>query len=117
MAIKRIPCGGFFYDDESIEFDGRVIKASGGGSGVVVVNFTISGEQILADKTPNEVKEAMKTNTVIGIMNNEVIGNANIMTVFADSTMEGMVFFGFKFTSENISPFLGGVGDTWQEWL
>lgn len=29
--IKKIPCGGFFYDDETIEFDGKVISAKDGG--------------------------------------------------------------------------------------
>lgn len=27
MAIKTIPCGGFFYDDESVSFDGKVMKS------------------------------------------------------------------------------------------
>lgn len=36
MAIKTIPCGGFFYDDESVSFEkdeyGRdVMRAAGGG--------------------------------------------------------------------------------------
>lgn len=27
MAIKKIPCGGFYYDDETVQFEDGVIKA------------------------------------------------------------------------------------------
>lgn len=69
MAIKRIPCGGFFYDDESIEFDGRVIKAIGGGSGAMVVTATISVDEgevsVAVDKSILEILEASKSMPVL----------------------------------------------------
>lgn len=72
MAIKKIPCGGFYYDDATIEFDDGVMKAKGGGSvgGGMVVNFTPTqvdgGFTLLADKTPAEVKSAMLSGAVVG---------------------------------------------------
>lgn len=44
MAIKRIPCGGFFYDDESIEFDGDVMKVIGGGASLPEVTAEDNGD-------------------------------------------------------------------------
>lgn len=44
MAIKRIPCGGFFYDDESIEFDGDVMKVVGGGASLPEVTAEDNGD-------------------------------------------------------------------------
>lgn len=67
MAIKSIPCGGFFYDDESVSFEkdeyGRyVMSAAGGGSGydAVILSDNIDGD-ILALQTGdfNAIKEKM----------------------------------------------------------
>ena len=67
MAIKKIPCGGFFYDDESVSFekdqDGRwVMSAASGGSGydAVILSDNIDGD-ILALQTGdfNAIKEKM----------------------------------------------------------
>lgn len=67
MAIKSIPCGGFFYDDESVNFEkdeyGRyVMSAAGGGSGydAVILSDNIDGD-ILTLQTGdfNAIKEKM----------------------------------------------------------
>lgn len=46
--IKKIPCGGFFYDDETIEFDGKVISAKGGGGYDAVLHADASGVTIVS---------------------------------------------------------------------
>lgn len=95
MAIKKIPCGGWLYDDEQITFEDGVMKVIGGGGiseapidgkqyarkdaewsevqsggGAMVVNFTPTlVDDVLtlsADKTPAEVKSAMLSGAVVG---------------------------------------------------
>lgn len=46
--IKKIPCGGFFYDDETIEFDGKVISAKDGGGYDAVLKAKGSGVTIVS---------------------------------------------------------------------
>lgn len=45
MAIKSIPCGGFFYDDESISFDGKVMKSKNKSRFFIVENGDESSSQ------------------------------------------------------------------------
>lgn len=45
MAIKRIPCGGFFYDDESVSFDGKVMKSKNKSQLFIVDNEDASSSQ------------------------------------------------------------------------
>lgn len=84
MAIKKIPCGGFMYDDETIIFENGVMKAIGGGSGggAMVVNFVIqvSGEELIvsADKTPAEVIAAALIGSVMGTMISPDLGATEI---------------------------------------
>lgn len=71
MAIKKIPCGGFYYDDETIEFEDGVMKVIGGGSGggAMIVEFDVVGEgDFTATHTPQQVAEAMLLQPVIGIL-------------------------------------------------
>lgn len=78
MAIKSIPCGGFFYDDESVSFEkdeyGRdVMRAAGGGSGnVFAVKLTWiedeseeEGGHYICDKTYEEIKEVILADEVV----------------------------------------------------
>lgn len=70
MAIKKIPCGGFSYDDTEIAFEDGVIHPIGGG-GIMVVNFVFDYDEeteegtITADKKPTEVYNALKSGCVI----------------------------------------------------
>lgn len=137
MAIKRIPCGGFFYDDESIEFDGRVMKVIGGGEslpevtaedngdvltvvdgawakaapsggGATIVNFTSTEDSLTADKTVVEILEAMKTGVVIGIINGVAPIGAGIAGAESD------VYFGQQYTDNGFAPLMMGTLDnTW----
>lgn len=71
MAIKKIPCGGWLYDDESITFEDGVMKVVGGGfgGGAMVVTFEVDGYNLSCDKTVTEVRAAMAQGTpVIGII-------------------------------------------------
>lgn len=56
MAIKKIPCGGFYYNDETIEFDGNIISAKSGGGGIFEI-FYNSGTNTV-DKTYSDIKQA-----------------------------------------------------------
>lgn len=65
MAIKKIPCGGFMYDDETIEFDDGVMKVKGGGSGgsvmyVVVTTNPNTGEST-SDLTLFDIQTAFNS--------------------------------------------------------
>lgn len=67
MAIKKIPCGGWSYDDSEIVFeDGVIHPVGGGGSGAMIVTFTMDGKgDLTADKTYDELFEAMQNKTPI----------------------------------------------------
>ena len=77
MSIKKIPCGGFYYDDESISFEkdefGRdVIRAAGGGSdNVFAVKFTWvedeseEGGHYICDKTYEEIIEVIRADELV----------------------------------------------------
>lgn len=71
MAIKKIPCGGWLYDDEQITFEDGVMKVIGGGSGgssVIIVEVTeeLEGEY-KASKTGDEICEELKNNNIIRV--------------------------------------------------
>lgn len=69
MAIKKIPCGGWLYDDEQIEFEDGVMRVVGGGSQTMVVRFDVAeDESVTANKTVEEVETAMLTMPVVGVM-------------------------------------------------
>lgn len=67
MAIKKIPCGGWSYDDSEIVFeDGVIHPIGGGGSDAMIVTFTMDEEgNFTADKTYDELFEAMQNKTPI----------------------------------------------------
>lgn len=67
--MAKICCGGFNIGD-GLELDGKTLKATGGGAGGVMVNFTLNTQtaSIVADKTPAEVLELSSTNCVYGKM-------------------------------------------------
>lgn len=67
MAIKKIPCGGWSYDDSEIVFeDGVIHPIAGGGSGAMIVTFTMDEEgNLTADKTVEEVTTAFNQGEVI----------------------------------------------------
>lgn len=50
MAIQRIPCGGFSYDDSQIEFVDNVIQVKGGGGsgGVAIFDVIDIGDDVQA---------------------------------------------------------------------
>lgn len=92
--MKKIQCGGFYVDDEAIETrEGKPYLKTGGG-GAMVVHLTYSydeetdTESLMADKTPSEVYEAMKTSLVIGVLNDENTGEENIPLGYA--TIRGL---------------------------
>lgn len=77
MAIKKIPCGGFCYDDDQIAFEDGVMKVIGGGSGgsqtVVKIMLTenVDAESddspyiIESDMTVSEIEEAFESSNVV----------------------------------------------------
>lgn len=72
MAIQKIPCGGFSYDDTEIAFENGVIHPIGGGGGsgldLFVVNLLDSEEAESGhtiDKTYEEIANAANENKVI----------------------------------------------------
>lgn len=68
MAIQRIPCGGFSYDDSQIEFVDNVIQVKGGGGsgGVKIFDVVfIGGTQYAIQATAKEVWETYQTGVVL----------------------------------------------------
>lgn len=68
MAIQRIPCGGFSYDDSQIEFVDNVIQVKGGGGsgGVKIFDVVfIGGTQYAIQATAKELWEAYQTRKVL----------------------------------------------------
>lgn len=63
MAIKKIPCGGWLYDDESITFEDGVMKVVGGGGGggnlIVTVEAESDMSAIVASSTYSEMVSAL----------------------------------------------------------
>lgn len=67
MAIQRIPCGGFSYDDSQIEFVDNVIQVKGGGSGGVAIFDVIDiGDDVRAIQcSAKELWDAYQTQFVL----------------------------------------------------
>lgn len=68
MAIQRIPCGGFFYDDSQIKFVDNMIQIKGGGGsgGVAIFDVVfIGGTQYAIQATAQEVWEAYQARLVL----------------------------------------------------
>lgn len=68
MAIQRIPCGGFSYDDSQIEFVDNVIQVKGGGGsgGVAIFDMTDIGDGAKAIQcSAKELWDAYQTQTVL----------------------------------------------------
>lgn len=59
MAIKKIPCGGFSYDDTEIAFEDGVIHPIGGGMMVVNLSYNSDTEVYSIDKSFSEILASM----------------------------------------------------------
>lgn len=68
MAIQRIPCGGFSYDDSQIEFVDNVIQVKGGGGsgGVTIFDAIDVGDDVYAVQcSAKELWDAYQTRPVL----------------------------------------------------
>lgn len=68
MAIQRIPCGGFSYDDSQIEFVDNVIQVKGGGGsgGVAIFDVIEIGDDVQAVQcSAKELWDAYQTRPVL----------------------------------------------------
>lgn len=68
MAIQRIPCGGFSYDDSQIEFVDNVIQVKGGGGsgGVAIFDAIDIGDDVQAIQcSAKELWDSYQTQTVL----------------------------------------------------
>lgn len=100
MAIKKIPCGGWLYDDETITFEDGVMKVIGGGSGgggmIVKVIADTETFALSADKTFAEIKEAFNAgvNVVAKLYVGEEYGgmSSSCISCGEEKARFGMVF-------------------------
>lgn len=68
MAIQRIPCGGFFYDDSQIKFVDNMIQIKGGGGsgGVTIFDAINVGDDGYAVQcSAKELWDAYQTRPVL----------------------------------------------------
>ena len=64
--MKKINCGGFYIDDESLELEDNVLSVKNGGSsgGVVVLNVDNS----TLDKTWQEIHDGIAEGTIFAVV-------------------------------------------------
>lgn len=93
---QKIACGGFEIGD-GLELNGKVLSASGGGAGGMVVNATLNVDpeteevSVTADKTVAEIVEAAKSGHVSA---NLMYEGSLLYSVGLIAAMSDMVCFG-----------------------
>lgn len=111
MAIQKIPCGGFSYDDSEIVFENGVIHPIGGGGGGGAMVVEVDEENKTVNYTPREVYNAMLNGVVIPISKEaDESGYKNIFEIHINST-NGAVWIG-GFRGINLSGFIQGDLET-----
>lgn len=97
MSIKKIPCGGWLYDDEQITFEDGVMKVIGGGFNPFIINLSEDPNNVghfIADKSSEELMSAY--------LNGEyIIGHAILSTdsIWLDFNVNSLTFFKMMYGS------------------